>query len=276
CCSPRLVSVVRCSVVATTGMDSTIWCTVRTLCSKSSRLKGLTRYSRAPASIERRSTSGSLSTDIMMTPVFARRARMVFVASMPSMPGILTSISTTVGSLVAVISIASRPLLALPTISMSGSNFRSRSTLSRLSWTSSTIRTLIFATLFRSSFGQSDCLRDHQSPVFRQRVHRDTRRFDVCVVLRITQHDLECPSFSQESNELRLDRIEIKDQVAGSSLRTRSLFDGRGDDTQYAHVLQNCLADRLPIDRIRQPEARSRLAWVRIHRPLRVIGVLGK
>ena len=109
----------------------------------SSALNGLTRNSRAPASMARLRCSASPWTLIMMTGLFGSRCEMISAAAMPSMPGMLMSMTMTSGRISIAIWIASSPELAVPATSISRSSPRRRDRWSRVSGMSSTMRTLI-------------------------------------------------------------------------------------------------------------------------------------
>ena len=109
----------------------------------SSPLNGLTRNSRAPASMARLRCSASPCTLIMITALFGSRCEMISAAAMPSMPGMLMSMTITSGRMSIDIWIASSPEEAVPATSISRSSPRRRDRWSRVSGMSSTIRTLI-------------------------------------------------------------------------------------------------------------------------------------
>ena len=109
----------------------------------SSPLNGLTRNSLAPASMARLSCSASPCTLIMITGLFGSRCEMISAVAMPSMPGMLMSMTMTSGRSSMAIWIASSPEEAVPATSISRSSPRRRDRWSRVSGMSSTIRTLI-------------------------------------------------------------------------------------------------------------------------------------
>src|SRR5438270_8103045 len=164
------------------------------LVANSSPENGLTRNSRAPASIARRRLSASPWTLIMMIGVVGSRCEMISDAATPSMPGMLMSMTMTSGRRSMAALIASSPESAVPHTSTSCSKLRSFVRWSRVSGMSSTIKTLI--TAFASGFSNADLLgcellddvRDRQAVLADQPVDGDARRLLRSGVLRVPQH----------------------------------------------------------------------------------------
>ena len=119
----------------------------------SSPLNGLTRNSRAPASMDRLRCSASPWTLIMMIGLCGSRWEMISAAAMPSMPGMLMSMTMTSGRMSIATWIASSPELAVPATSISRSSPRRRDRWSRVSGMSSTMRTLIMLGISRRTVG---------------------------------------------------------------------------------------------------------------------------
>ena len=95
------------------------------LVENSSAENGLTRNSRAPAEMDRFSCSASPWTLIMMIGEVGRRCEMISAAAIPSMPGMLMSITTMSGRSSMALLIASSPEPASPATSIPSSKLRS-------------------------------------------------------------------------------------------------------------------------------------------------------
>src|SRR5439155_18701150 len=167
------------------------------LVANSSPEKGLTRNSRAPASIARRRLSASPWTLIMMIGVVGSRCEMISEAATPSMPGMLMSMTITSGRRSIAVLTASSPDSAVPHTSTSCSKLKSFVRCSRVSGMSSTIRTLITCRSPRAGLSAPNLLagrkllddvRDRQPVLRDQSVDGDTGRSFGGGVLRVAQH----------------------------------------------------------------------------------------
>src|SRR5438874_10053548 len=202
------------------------------LVANSSPEKGLTRNSRAPASIARRRLSASPWTLVMVIGVVGSRCEMISEAATPSMPGMLMSMTITSGRRSIADLTASSPDSAVPHTSTSCSKLKSFVRCSRVSGMSSTIRTLITcrspragplaAELLRREL--LDDVRDRQPVLRDQSVDGDTSGLLGGCVLRVAQHGRQ----GSDLTHLVLGELDHLGVLVGTGEDDDHIFDGRG------------------------------------------------